>query len=220
MLKYQIPGVFLLFCAFVLTLITSISLPYLPTLDIIRTYFGDRQVTIANEPSDQLRMGVWTYCHYILNGDRQCPNTGYAYSVLAFDVTTMRDISISSSWTRGLAVHPVTAIVTIVALVFSLVPRTFPILVACVLAFISVLLCFIAFLIDVALFAYAKNQFSGNAITGPGLWVNFAAMIVAGVASCSLFIGSRLKRAGDEHIGTASSSTEKRSFLARFRRNK
>ena len=58
MLKYQIPGAVLLFCAFVLTLVTSVSLPYLRTLDIARAHFGAGQVTIANESSDQLRVSL------------------------------------------------------------------------------------------------------------------------------------------------------------------
>ena len=58
MQTFRIPGVLLLFCAFVLTLVTSVSLPYLRTLDFTRTHFGEREVTIANEPSDQLRVRI------------------------------------------------------------------------------------------------------------------------------------------------------------------
>ena len=58
---FQLPAILLLFCAFVLTLLTSVSLPYLRTLDITRTHFGERQVTIANEPSDQLRVRTALY---------------------------------------------------------------------------------------------------------------------------------------------------------------
>lgn len=37
--RYFVPGIVLLSCAFVLSLLVAISLPYLPTLDIVRCRF-------------------------------------------------------------------------------------------------------------------------------------------------------------------------------------
>ncbi|KAF8630731.1 hypothetical protein AX15_002752 [Amanita polypyramis BW_CC] len=225
MLSFRLPAVFLLFCAFVLTLITSVSLPYLRTLDVTRTHFGERQVTVAQEPSDQLRFGVWAFCHYLLNGDRHCSPIGYAYSVEVLDVASKATISIASSWTRGLAVHPVSAIVAIIAFIVSLFPFVFMQLVAAVLSFVLMMLCFIAFLVDIALYAYAKQLFKSKAnglrtITGPGLWVNFVAMILSGLAMCYLLVGRRIGRKQSEEVAPVLGRTEKRSFLSRFKRNK
>ncbi|KAF8736336.1 hypothetical protein AX14_000449 [Amanita brunnescens Koide BX004] len=225
MRAFHFLGVFFLFCAFILTLITSVSLPYLRTLDIARTHFGELQVTIDQDPTDQLRLGVWSYCHYLLNnGDRRCTSIGYAYSVLITDVATKSNISIHPSWTRGLAVHPVSAVVTIAALVVSFVPNVSTLLIATLLSFISMMLCFLAFLIDIALYAYLKYRIGNHAnglvtLTGPGLWVNFVAMILTGLAVCSLFIRRRRQIRRDEGVVPATSITEK-PFFSRFRKDK
>ena len=46
---FCIPGVFFLFFAFVLSLLASISLPFLPALDITRTHFGAGAVQGSNQ---------------------------------------------------------------------------------------------------------------------------------------------------------------------------
>jgi len=221
-------GIFLLFCAFVLTLVTSVSLPYLRTLDIARTHFGELQVTIKQDPTDELRLGVWAYCHYQLNGDRLCSSIGYAYSVLITDVANKSNTSIGSSWTRGLAIHPVSAVVTLAALLVSLVPNALTtLLIAAVLSFISMMLCFVAFLVDIALYAYLKFRIGDHANglithTGPGLWVNFAAMILTGLAMCSLFIRRRRQLKHGARGAPVMNPTEKKkkSVFSRFRRTK
>ncbi|KAF8637141.1 hypothetical protein AX17_003045 [Amanita inopinata Kibby_2008] len=217
---FHVPGVFFLFCAFVLTLLTSVSLPYLRTLDIARIHFGDRQVSVAQDRTDQLRFGIWSYCHYDLKGDRHCSDIGYAYSVQVDDAATKSSITVASSWTRGLAVHPVSAIVTILALLFSLFSSSFTLLIASLLSFLSMMLCFIAFLIDIALYAYVKHRFEFNnnglrTLTGPGLWLNFTAMILTALASCGLFIGRR-KRAAEDYKPAVETTSEKKSFWSKF----
>jgi len=224
MRAFHFSGIFFLFCAFVLTLVTSVSLPYLRTLDIARTHFGELQVTIEKDPIDQLRLGVWAYCYYQLNGDRLCSSIGYAYSVLITDVATKSNISIAPSWTRGLAIHPVSAIVTLAALLVSFNPNVLTLLIATLLSFISMMLCFVAFLVDIALYAYLKFRIGDHANgltthTGPGLWVNFAAMILTGLAMCSLFV--RRRRQLKHGANTAPVLREKRkSIFSRFRRTR
>lgn len=65
MRAFHFLGVFFLFCAFILTLITSVSLPYLRTLDIARTHFGELQVTVNQDPTDQLRVSLPLFYVYI-----------------------------------------------------------------------------------------------------------------------------------------------------------
>lgn len=65
------------------------------------------------------------------------------------------------------------AVVTIAALVVSFVPNVSTLLIATLLSFISMMLCFLAFLIDIALYAYLKYRIGNHAnglvtLTGPG----------------------------------------------------
>lgn len=48
---FFLPGILLLFCAFILSLLVSISLPNLPTLDIVRCHFtGDTVPRVSTDP--------------------------------------------------------------------------------------------------------------------------------------------------------------------------
>lgn len=58
---FCIPGVVLLFCAFVLSLIVAISLPALPALDITRTHFSSGSLAAGNSSGEigQLRVRIF-----------------------------------------------------------------------------------------------------------------------------------------------------------------
>lgn len=65
------------------------------------------------------------------------------------------------------------AVVTLAALLASFVPNISALLIATLLSFISMMLCFVAFLIDIALYAYLKYRIGDHAnglvtLTGPG----------------------------------------------------
>jgi hypothetical protein len=53
--SFCIPGIIFLFCAFVLSFLVSISLPYLDDMDIVRTTFGDG-VGVQGAGTGQLRV--------------------------------------------------------------------------------------------------------------------------------------------------------------------
>jgi hypothetical protein len=56
---FFLPGIVLLFCAFILSLLVAISLPSLPTLDIVRCHFtGDTvpRVSTDTESINQIRV--------------------------------------------------------------------------------------------------------------------------------------------------------------------
>jgi hypothetical protein len=57
---FCIPGIVFLFIAFVLSFLTSISLPYLPALDITRTHFGDGTIASGQQGMTELRV-----CHFL-----------------------------------------------------------------------------------------------------------------------------------------------------------
>lgn len=55
---FCIPGIIFLVCALVLSFLTSISLPYLPALDIARTHFGNGALEAGQQSMTQLRVSV------------------------------------------------------------------------------------------------------------------------------------------------------------------
>ncbi|TCD67394.1 hypothetical protein EIP91_012429 [Steccherinum ochraceum] len=155
---FHIPGVIFLFIAFVLLLLVSISLPFLTGLDFARIHFNQG---ISSSVS-QIRFGSWAYCSYTFDGDRTCSPAHSAYS-LTFNSTINHSqtnivVVAGSSWTRGLAVHPVAAAVTFVAFLLSLSNHVTFTLLSSLVSFLAALLTLIAFAIDIALFARIKHQ--------------------------------------------------------------
>ncbi|KAI6030318.1 pali-domain-containing protein [Pisolithus marmoratus] len=217
---FCVPAVFFFFAAFVLLFIVSISLPYLTAMDITRVHADSTTVSVANNTASQLRFGIWAYCYDLANsGNRVCSTTGHGYSTVIN--TQSNSVTIGSSWTRGLAVHPVAAGVTFIALLLALSQHITVTLYASLVGFLAALLAFIAFLIDVALFAYVKNQmgnlgFGGSTITGPGFWLTFTSMILLVLGGCTVCFGRRRRRMAN---ATSTSTSPKEKFFSRFRRN-
>jgi hypothetical protein len=72
-----VPALAFLFAALVLNFLVSISLPYLPALDIARVHFGSAGVTSSGSGAiTESRLGIWTHCDYQQNGDKICGPTG------------------------------------------------------------------------------------------------------------------------------------------------
>lgn len=53
---FCIPGIFFLFCAFVLSFLASISLPFLTVFDVARVHFGEQAVASGDSGITQLRV--------------------------------------------------------------------------------------------------------------------------------------------------------------------
>lgn len=117
-------------------------------------------------------------------------STGHGYSLPLVNSKGGETI-IGSSWTRGLAIHPVGQLhfirnpvafnflfslataVAFVALVMSFSQHITITLAASLMSFLAALLTLIAFAIDIALYAYLKHEMSNltnneSTITGPG----------------------------------------------------
>ncbi|THH14382.1 hypothetical protein EW146_g5951 [Bondarzewia mesenterica] len=178
---FCIPGIAIFFCAFVLGLLVSISLPSFPALDIVRAHFDGTPAQNGGSEMDQLRarillfFGIWAYCTYdASSGHRTCINQGHGYSVTVQSHDGSNSIAIGSSWARGLAVHPVATIVTFLTLLLSFSSHITLILMSSIAAGIAALLTLIAFAIDLALFVFTKHKFgdlvgiSEHTIAGPG----------------------------------------------------
>ncbi|KAH0833944.1 pali-domain-containing protein [Lanmaoa asiatica] len=225
---FCIPAIFFLFSAFVLLFIVSISLPYLTAMDITRVHTNGTVEVTGDQSMSQLRLGIWvlplsvhrSYCYTALNGNVVCSDTSHGYS-LSIQNSANNTVYIGSSWTLGLAVHPVACGVSFIALLFSFSQHITFTLVASLVSFLAAILTLIAFAIDIALYAYFKNQmgnlgFGGNTITGPGFWVTFASMILLTLAGFTVCCGRRRGRMSN---ATSSTRSPRTGFFAKFRRN-
>ncbi|KAF8890714.1 pali-domain-containing protein [Infundibulicybe gibba] len=213
-----IPSI-LLVCALILSLLTSISLPFLPALDITRaTADGAGIPGLGGE----LRVRIWAPCEYPTGGDRECPHLGHGYQLDTLDPTNPTNpqvVFVGSSWTRGLAIHPVATAVAFIALVLSFSKKDSVAVFSPFISFLAALLTLLAFAVDIALFVYFKHQvkkFSiGNVTTStaPGFWLTFVSLILL-IASGIMSIISKRKEAG-----SYPAFSNQTSIWSRFRKN-
>ncbi|KAJ3808518.1 hypothetical protein F5876DRAFT_78667 [Lentinula aff. lateritia] len=242
---FCIPGIIFLFCAFVLSILVSISLPFLPALDIARAHMNGNAL-INGDTVNEIRFGVWyglivslqlnqsfltairAECTYKDDGSRICGEAGHGYSTSISDTNKDANVIISSSWTRGLAVHPVATAVTFIALLFSFSSHVTVTLIASILSFLAALLTLIAFAIDIALYAFLHHEIGkissiqGSTDTAPGFWLTFVSLILLLLAGCTVCFGRRRDRmsgASSYPSYPMSSTTTKTPFWKRFRRN-
>ncbi|KAH7911876.1 actin cortical patch SUR7/pH-response regulator pali [Hygrophoropsis aurantiaca] len=218
--SFCIPGIIFLFCAFVLLFIVSISVPYLTAMDITRVHFENSPIATLS----QLRLGIWGYCDYSVSGSRTCYTPGHGYSIMVGGISGngVTTATIGSSWTRGLAVHPVALVVTFIALLLSFSQHVTVTLAASLVSFLAAVLTLIAFAIDIALYAYTKDQMNklnvgASTITGPAFWLTFVSMILLFLAGCTVCFGRRRDRMSGATSSYPMSSTG--GFLSRFRKN-
>ncbi|RDB17497.1 hypothetical protein Hypma_000993 [Hypsizygus marmoreus] len=221
---FCIPGIILLFAAFVLSFLTSISLPYLTGLDIARTHFGNGVLESGSEGMTELRFGIWAPCFYDQDEQRTCFKAGHGYKISISNQDKTANVIIGSSWTRGLAVHPVATAVIFVALLLSISQHVTITLIASLTSFLAALLTLIAFAIDIALFAYLKHQVNklpnvqAKTSPGAGFWMTFVSFILLLLAGCTVCFGRRRDRMSGA-TAYPTMSTKKRPFLSRFRKN-
>ncbi|KAJ7147290.1 hypothetical protein C8R46DRAFT_1353487 [Mycena filopes] len=219
---FCIPGIIFLLCALVLSVLVSISLPYLPALDFVRVHFGSGVAT-NGDGMTELRFGIWSACYYTTDGARTCLKTGHAYAVAISNAEKTANVVIGSSWTRGLAVHPVAAAVTFIAFGMSFSTHHMVTLLSSLTSFLAAALTLIAFAIDIALYAFVHHEIgklpdvSGHTTTSAGFWMTFVSLLLLLLAGCTVCFGRRK----DRMSGAASyPMSSKPSFLSRFRRNK
>ncbi|TDL27025.1 pali-domain-containing protein [Rickenella mellea] len=218
--SFCIPGILILFCAFVLSFLVSISLPYLTALDITRVHINAAASSSSANAISQLRFGIWSYCFDAAKGgDRTCSPKGHGYSVQVQSPNGGTE-TIGSSWTRGLAVHPVATAVTFVALLLSFSTHVTVTLVASLMSFLAALLTLIAFAIDIALYVYVKHQMNKlndhiSTITGPGFWLTFVSFILLLLAGCTVCFGRRRDRMSNADTYPMAST---KPWYRRFRR--
>ncbi|KAF8130214.1 hypothetical protein EV363DRAFT_241174 [Boletus edulis] len=145
--SFCVPAIFFLFSAFVLLFIVSISLPFLTAMDITRVHY------------ERHSRGGWR------SKIRTTQSHGYSFSV---QNNANNTVFIGSSWTLGLAVHPVACGVSFIALLFSFSQHITATLVASLFSFLAATLALVAFAIDIALYAYLRIKWATLVLeTGP-----------------------------------------------------
>ncbi|KAJ7624062.1 pali-domain-containing protein [Mycena polygramma] len=215
----HIAGTAFLGVALILSLATSISLPYLPALDFVRVNFPNAPKSA--DIMSQLRFGIWAPCFYDGNGKRSCPFGGHGYSFLIGSFDLKQSVLIGSSWTRGLAIHPVATAFTGLALGFACSKHEHGPILATLSSFIAAFLMLLAFIVDIALFAFVKQQVgtlpNGNTSTSSAFWMTFVSLILVLLAGCTVFFGRR-REAG---VGSSypSFSSSNGGILSRFRKS-
>ncbi|KAG6829237.1 hypothetical protein H0H92_005239 [Tricholoma furcatifolium] len=233
---FCIPGVLFVFAATVLLFLSAISLPYLPALDVARTKFINTEVlSTVGEQMVELRLGIWAYCFYDQNNDRTCTSASHAYALAISNLDKTADVTIGSSWTRGLAVTPVAAAVAFVAFLLSLSLHSVVTLIASLLSFVAAAISLIAFAIDIALFVYLRHQvdklpnIQSKTTIGVGFWLTFASFLLLILGGCTVCLGRRHRNKRmdnaippppvEEPKEEEPVTTEKKPFWAKFRKN-
>ncbi|KAK0189854.1 hypothetical protein F5146DRAFT_1139349 [Armillaria mellea] len=221
---YCIPGIVFLFCALVLSVLTSISLPYLTGLDIARTTVVNAG-SVAGEGVKQIRLGIWAACSYQTNNARTCGDASHGYTLFIQNAARTETVDIGSSWTRGLAC-PSPAAVTFIAFLMSFSQHITVTLFASLMSFLAAFLTLVAFACDIALLAYLKHQVNKlndldpSTKAGPGFWLTFVSLILLLLAGCTVCFGRRKARlSGASSYPSYPMSSTKKTFWQRFRRN-
>ncbi|CAE6461635.1 unnamed protein product [Rhizoctonia solani] len=230
---FCLPGIFFLVAALVLQILVSLSLRYVPALDIARTRFAGAASAGSSQAVNELRAGVWSYCYRVeQSGDFACSPARHGYS-LTMSSSGGDEERIGASWTRGLILHPISAAIIFIALLLSLSQHLTVTLFASLASFLAAFFVLIAFLCDIALFAYLRRRASklDNVVAstrpGPGFWMTLASFIVLLFAGCTVCLGRRhdRRRAAGTGLATtsdayAANAAEARPWYKRFGRNK
>ncbi|KAH9065095.1 hypothetical protein EDB83DRAFT_2599515 [Lactarius deliciosus] len=207
MVPHLFPGIFFLFSAFILSLLVSISLPGIPTVDIARTHFtggATPHVSTNTESIEQIRSLISAqFGHTVPTTIRQEIALALAQARHGYTVhllSASKNITIGPGATRGLAVHPVAAGVTFVALLCSFSSHVTLVLIASLLSFLAALLTLIAFAIDLSLYVIVRDRVnnldnvSARSVAAPGFWMTLVSLILLLLAGCAVYFGRRHSR--------------------------
>ncbi|KAF9546459.1 pali-domain-containing protein [Agrocybe pediades] len=221
---FCIPGVVFLALAFILSLLVSISLPSLRAIDIVRIDV-DGSDGFENIDAGSIRLGIWSYCVEPSGVKTLCSSTGHGYSV----PLTVAGGEIKSSWTKGLAVHPVATAFTFVALLLSFSTHLTVTLAASLVSFLAALLTLVAFAIDIALLLLTRHAINENfpsdaarfihTNTAAGFWMTFVSLILLLLAGCTVCFGRRQSRMSSSSGQSYPLYENKGSIFSRFRNN-
>ncbi|KAJ7648311.1 hypothetical protein DFH06DRAFT_1135755 [Mycena polygramma] len=198
-------GIGCLAVALILSVFASISLPTFHGLDFVR----------LKSPDNEIRLGIWGVCDF-QPGHNICQHLGTGYRIPLSNTLGERSV-IPGSWSRGLSIHPFVTILIAFALGTACLKHQKGPLLASFVSSFAAFFAFIAFLIDIALYAKV-NQTAHKLHTldpslGPAFWMAFFALIFTLLGGCVAFIGHRKNRAEG---GDSYAMSSKPGVLGRF----
>ncbi|KAG8886860.1 hypothetical protein FRC00_000616 [Tulasnella sp. 408] len=211
-------GAIIVLVAAILSLLVTISAPYVRAFDDVRVYFfgdaaGDTQAI------NQFRLGIWGFCQRVISdGNWVCENTGLAYSY-GVQGANGNQQWVGSSWTRGLVMSPVA---TGFLVITTIVAFTKHHIIAALLSWWSGLVTFIFLAINLTLYLKVRAQMRHlgtieNTDFGPGFWMSLAVLILTIVAGFILLIEHRRKRTGVDNTASYRYASNG-GFFSRFRK--
>ncbi|KAF9478567.1 hypothetical protein BDN70DRAFT_933278 [Pholiota conissans] len=175
----SIPGTALIAAALILSLLVTLSLPFLPGLDIARV-----TVDIEGYESDQ-RMGIWSSCMYYTTGIHTCGPREPGYEMEVYNVLNPSSSEvITSAWTRGLVLHPIATAFILIAFLASLFVSN---VIALLATSFATCIASTAFILDIVLYAHLHSivkdaNFGAAASTSAGFWLSFASVVFLAIA--------------------------------------
>jgi len=193
-------------------------------MDIARIRIPSGFVATGEEGITQYRFGIWSACYYDTQETRSCLKTGHGYEVALQNGAKNAGVIIGSSWTTGLAIHPVATAAIFVAFVLSFSSKAGVMLAATITAFLAALLTLLAFAVDIALYAWVKHQVgllpdvSEEVVTSPAFWMTFVSLLLVLGAGCTMFIGRKKERMAGATTYPAYSSSSKTPFWQRSKK--
>jgi len=166
-------GVFLLFAAFALLLIATISAPVINTVGLLRVHRAD---------NTNVYFGTFGFC----NGNA-CSGTSIGYQIAnimsGIDHTTFSSAGATTAngLTHAMILHPICAAFALIAFLLSLL-GAFGSVFAALMAFVGWVLTLVVMAIDFSLFGIIKNHVNGDgsgshAVYSDAMWFVLAAMI-------------------------------------------
>lgn len=217
---------FLIFVAFLLLLLVSLSIPIIKTISVLNIA-ANIQSGIGNAGiSGGVKFGLWGYCVSDITASAfgfDQSRAGYcSKSKLGYDIDSQvldtlgldnLDDIISHGLTFVLVLHPIACGLAFLALLFALMlifrPARLASAVALIFSVLAAIVATIAFAIDVALTTIARNKIGdatdGNLKVTYGAvpWMTLGAMVALWAATvgacCGIFVGGRRRREEEKY---------------------
>jgi len=217
---------FLVFAAFLLLLLVSLSVPIIKTIWVLNIV-ASLQTGLANTGiSGGVKFGLWGYCVSDISasvfgfdqtraGYCSRKKLGYDLDEQLLDTLGLDDLNdiLSRGLTFVLVLHPIACGLAFLALIFAIMlafrPARLASAMALIFSVLAAIVATVAFAIDVALTTIAKNKIrdatDGNLKVTYGAvpWMTLGAMVALWAATvgacCGIFVGGRRRREAERY---------------------
>ncbi|KAG9018240.1 hypothetical protein FRB90_011809 [Tulasnella sp. 427] len=212
-------GAIIIALAAIVSLLVTISAPYIRAFDNVRVYFFGN-ASGANDAINQFRLGIWGFCQRaVSDGNWICETTGLAYTY-GVQGSNGNQQWVGKSWTRGLVMSAVASAFLIITTIVAFTKHH---IIAAFLSWWSGLVTFIFMAINFALYLKVRHQMRHlgtieNTDVGPGFWMSLAVLILTFIAGFILLIEHRRSRTTTTTSETPYRYAGNGGFLSRFRK--